>query len=41
MGKEILIQMDGDIDYDGDEAEDLEYQEMLEDWRFEMSTHNY
>lgn len=42
MGKEILIRLpDGDIDYDGEEPNDIEYQEWLEDWRFEMNTYNY
>lgn len=40
--KEITRQLsDGYIDYDGDEENNEEYQEMLEEWRFEMSTHNY
>ncbi|WP_298546761.1 hypothetical protein [uncultured Parabacteroides sp.] len=42
MGKEILIQLpDGHTDYDGDEDENDEYLEMVDDWRFEMSTYNY
>lgn len=40
--KDIYIKdPDGDIDFDGEETEDPEYQEMLEDWRFEISTYNY
>lgn len=42
MGREILRQLpDGEIDYDGEEQNDIEYQDWLEDWRFEMSTYNY
>ena len=42
MGKDILINhSDEDADYDGDEADDTEYQEWLDDWRFEMNTYNY
>ena len=41
MSKEIIIHLPDDDDYDGDENEDLEYQEMIDDWRFEMSTYNY
>lgn len=42
MGKEILRKLpDGDTDFDGEEADDTEYQEWLDDWRFEISTLNY
>lgn len=42
MGKEILRRLpDGETDYDGEEQDDIEYQEWQEDWRFEMSTLNY
>lgn len=45
MGKPILIRLpDGDFDYDGEEEdtqEDIEFQNMLEEWEFEMSTHLY
>lgn len=40
--KDIYItDPEGDIDYDGSEDENLEYQEMIDDWRFELSTYNY
>lgn len=39
--KEIIRHLpDGDIDYDGEEEEDESYNEMLEDWRQELSTYN-
>lgn len=42
MVKEIIRTLpDGELDFDGEETEDPEYQEMLEDWRFEISTYNY
>lgn len=42
MGKDILINHpDGETDFDGEETEDTEYQEWLDDWRFEMNTYNY
>lgn len=42
MGKEILRRLpDGDLDYDGEDTEDIEYDEMIEEWRFEMSTYNF
>lgn len=42
MGKDIMIHLADDYkDYDGDEEEDEEYDEMMEEWRFEMSTYNY
>ena len=41
MSKDIMRPLpDGDTDYDGEEAEDSEYQEWLDDWRFEMNTYN-
>ena len=40
--KEIYIKNpDGDLCYDGEETYDPEFDEMLEDWRFEMNTYNY
>ena len=40
--KEIYIKIpDGDLCYDGEETNDPEFDEMLEDWRFEMNTYNY
>ena len=40
--KEIYIKNpDGDLCYDGEETNDPEFDEMLEDWRFEMNTNNY
>ena len=40
--KEIYIKNpDGDLCYDGEETNDPEFDEMLEDWRFEMNTYNY
>lgn len=45
MAKEILIQdPDGEMDYDGEEyneSEESNWQEIMEDWRFRMSTYNY
>ena len=39
--KEIYIKNpDGDLCY-GEETNDPEFDEMLEDWRFEMNTYNY
>lgn len=42
MAKEILRRLpDGDVDYDGEEVDDSEYNEMIEEWRFEIQTHYY
>lgn len=42
MGKEIIRQSpDGDYEYDGDEENDTEYQEMMDNWRFELSTYDF
>ena len=42
MGKDILrILPNGDLDYDGEEDNDESFNEMLEDWRFEINTFNY
>ena len=38
------IDPDGELDYDGEartDKEEEEYQEMIEDLRFELSTYNY
>ena len=42
MVRDIYINVpDGDLIYDGEESNDPEFDEMLEDWRFEMNTYNY
>lgn len=42
MGKDIMIHLADDYeDYDGYEEDDEEYDAMMEEWRFEMSTYNY
>lgn len=42
MVKEIIRRLpDGETDYDGEETEDPSFDEMLEEWRFEMNTYNY
>lgn len=42
MSKDITrILPDGDTDFDGEEVDDTEYQEWLDDWRYECNTYNY
>lgn len=42
MGKEILRDLpDDDFDFDGEEEENESFNEMVEDWRFEMQTYYY
>lgn len=41
MSKEVLRHLPDGDDYDEEEADDTEYQEWLEEWRFEMNTYNY
>lgn len=42
MSKDITrILPDDYTDFDGEEADDTEYQEWLDDWRNEMNTYNY
>lgn len=32
---------DGDFDFDGEETENPEFEEIMEEWIWEMSTYNY
>lgn len=42
MVKEIIRPLpDGDFDFDGEETEDPEFEEMMEEWWFELNTYNF
>lgn len=42
MVKEIIRALpDGDFDFDGEEIEDPEFEEMMEEWWFELNTYNF
>ena len=42
MGKEIIRKLpDDDCDIDGEEEDDTAYQEMMDNWAFELSTYDF